>query len=140
MVNRSSVLIQFIYEDMNFRSPILLTYISTSLLALHLPAHFVSEYLRHKRAKSTDEDRTALVSKEFSYEDLATTSISQKDQEGDVSHSNIIKAAVVIAPLWFVSNCLYNYSLLMTSVSSSTIIRFVSCRILHQQLKFICIQ
>ena len=38
-------------------------------------------------------------------------------------HIKILKIAAIICPMWFLSNLLYNYSLLMTSVSSSTIIR-----------------
>jgi drug/metabolite transporter (DMT)-like permease len=33
-----------------------------------------------------------------------------------------LRAAIIIAPMYFLANCLYNYSLYMTSVSSSTII------------------
>jgi drug/metabolite transporter (DMT)-like permease len=33
-----------------------------------------------------------------------------------------MQVAAIVCPLWFMANCLYNYSLLMTSVSSSTII------------------
>ena len=36
---------------------------------------------------------------------------------------DVLFIALKIAPAWFIANCLYNYSLLLTSVSSSTIIR-----------------
>ena len=39
------------------------------------------------------------------------------------THLDVIQVALVIAPLYVLSNGLYNYSLFMTSVSSSTIIR-----------------
>lgn len=39
------------------------------------------------------------------------------------THLDVIHVAMVIAPLYVLSNGLYNYSLIMTSVSSSTIIR-----------------
>ena len=39
------------------------------------------------------------------------------------AHYNVIKMAALVCPFWFLSNLLYNYSLFMTSVSSSTIIR-----------------
>ena len=43
--------------------------------------------------------------------------------EEKYTHRDIINIALVMSPLWFLANCLYNYSLLMTSVGSSTIIR-----------------
>ena len=42
------------------------------------------------------------------------------------THMDVIKVALIISPVWFLSNCLYNYSLLLTSVSSSTIISNLS--------------
>ena len=42
----------------------------------------------------------------------------------DTTHYDIVYACLYLAPLWFLSNILYNYSLLMTSISSSTIIRY----------------
>jgi hypothetical protein len=41
---------------------------------------------------------------------------------------DVVRVALVIAPLYVLSNGLYNYSLFMTSVSSSTIIRYPPCR------------
>lgn len=113
---------------MDFRSPILLTYISTSLLALHLPAHTITEYWNSKRSNSRDtEDKTSLVRKDFKgdyVDSLSERDCPESSNSGnEVSHQRLLKAAMVIAPLWFLSNCLYNYSLMMTSVSSSTIIR-----------------
>jgi len=42
------------------------------------------------------------------------------------THMDVIRMALIISPLWFIANCFYNYSLLMTSVSSSTIISNLS--------------
>jgi hypothetical protein len=39
------------------------------------------------------------------------------------THMDVIRVAIVIAPLYVLSNGLYNYSLFITSVSSATIIR-----------------
>lgn len=47
---------------------------------------------------------------------ITTTSVRMTTWE-------VVKIGALIAPVWFGANCLYNYSLLMTSVSSSTIIR-----------------
>jgi hypothetical protein len=40
------------------------------------------------------------------------------------SHEEVLVIAMKVAPLWFLANCGYNYSLLLTSVGSSTIIRY----------------
>jgi hypothetical protein len=58
-----------------------------------------------------------------------TTNSSTKMEESapnkvQYTHYDVIKVALMIAPVWLASNCLYNYSLLLTSVSSSTIIRY----------------
>ena len=42
------------------------------------------------------------------------------------AHLEVIRIGALICPFWFLANCLYNYSLLMTSNSSSTIIRLAS--------------
>ena len=47
---------------------------------------------------------------------------SSVDEFRSISHEQIFRIALIICPIWFVANCLYNYSLLMTTVSSSTII------------------
>jgi hypothetical protein len=40
------------------------------------------------------------------------------------THMDILRIAAVLAPIYALSNGLFNYSLIMTSVSSSTIIRY----------------
>ena len=136
---------------MNFKSPFLLTYLATSLLALYLPlwqmwiacgivktepiagSAFGSistiSGVESETADSEDivnqlhEDvfsDTASVDGEFANGDLSQV-IAPKRKS--YTHMDVIKIALIISPLWFLSNCLYNYSLLMTSVSSSTIIR-----------------
>ena len=42
----------------------------------------------------------------------------------DYSHEDIFYLGLLLTPLWFFGNILYNYSLLMTSISSSTVIRY----------------
>lgn len=39
------------------------------------------------------------------------------------THEDVVYACLILFPLWFLANILYNYSLLYTSISSSTIIR-----------------
>ena len=42
------------------------------------------------------------------------------------THTDMLSIAIVLCPLWFISNCCYNYALLYTSVASSTIISNLS--------------
>ncbi len=162
MNHSSSVLIQYIYEDLDFQSPFFLTYMATSLLAFHLPAWHIGDRCSKScsnQEPNQDEDyrdtlslvndgyhskiekdsRCAQPTDSFSgnptgeqphYHRLQSI-ISNRSEFVPAwmpsfikeEHYEIIKIALVIAPLWFAANCFYNYSLLMTSVSSSTIIR-----------------
>jgi hypothetical protein len=145
---RASVLIQHIYQDMDFRSPFLLTYLANSLLVLYLPlwqlwivcglvkpattgggissisgtsSRSNSELIvnqLHEDAFSDD----ASIDDNFMAADLEPVVPRAREQ---FTHWDILRIAAVICPLWFLSNCMYNYSLLMTSVSSSTIIRYL---------------
>ena len=45
----------------------------------------------------------------------------------DYSHEDIFRMALVLTPLWFIGNIFYNYSLSLTSISSSTVIRYWPC-------------
>lgn len=131
------MLIQYIYEDLDFRSPFFLTYMATSLLSFHLPAYFAQKWIRLKyhewSAASSGEEREMGYTTVSANEESALTPVNQAEENLSVfssffpkEHSTIIKAALIISPLWFGANCFYNYSLLMTSVSSSTIISNLS--------------
>jgi hypothetical protein len=136
---------------MDFKSPFLLTYLANSLLVLYLPlwqlwiacgivkkeaSHSIDCGISSISAGSNQSDSELIVNQlhEDAFSDAV--SIDENFIESDLdpivaqrpqfTHWDIIKIAAVICPLWFLSNCLYNYSLLMTSVSSSTIIRFVT--------------
>lgn len=41
----------------------------------------------------------------------------------DYTRSEVVRLGLLLSPIWLFSNLLYNYSLLLTSISSSTIIR-----------------
>ena len=116
---RASVLIQYIYEELDFSSPFFLTYIATSLLAFHLPAWFLYERIKQWTDRKTDssvsEDSASLLKMNIENSNENKTA----DNQEPIDHINVIKIAIIISPIWFLANCLYNYSLLMTSVSSS---------------------
>jgi hypothetical protein len=42
------------------------------------------------------------------------------------THTDMMSIAIILCPLWFLANCCYNYSLLYTSVASSTVISNLS--------------
>lgn len=42
------------------------------------------------------------------------------------THTDMLSIAIILCPLWFLANCCYNYSLLYTSVASSTVISNLS--------------
>ena len=47
-------------------------------------------------------------------------------KEHQYTHTDMLSIAVILCPLWFLANCCYNYSLLYTSVASSTVISNLS--------------
>ena len=126
------MLIQYIYEDLDFRSPFFLTYIATSLLTAHLPFYYIYHWIKNKMARpSLPSDSGGLLDSETEHDTIALHELSVKRSVDASSHYfepdwQIIKIASIISPIWFLTNCLYNYSLLMTSVSSSTIIRYIT--------------
>lgn len=141
ILSRASVLIQYIYEDLDFKSPFFLTYLAVTLLSAHIPFYYTSRWIKGKCAGS-DADGSGLLDGETEAETTQRASSTQHslhefpykrsvDGHAPTLQSwNLVKIASIISPVWFLSNCLYNYSLLMTSVSSSTIIRYDICRFL----------
>jgi solute carrier family 35 protein F5 len=104
---------------------------ATSLLSLHLPAYYLHKYFKQRFSSPPEEKDpilyTAVKLREGNESDdengsntEITFSLFRKD------HYEVVKIAAIICPLWFGANCFYNYSLLMTSVSSSTIISNLS--------------
>eukprot|EP01039_Chlorochromonas_danica_P010968 gene10968-12195_t len=164
----ASVLIQYIYEDLDFRSPFFLTYLATTLLSAHLPAYYGHRWYREncnkKKGRGEGEgddddvvggdekgrDERSLLSDvsnhnsthshtsignplhqpsiDFPAIEENTSSIPTASTTSSVRMTTweVVKIGALIAPVWFGANCLYNYSLLMTSVSSSTIISNLS--------------
>eukprot|EP01035_Chromulina_nebulosa_P033262 gene33262-44529_t len=123
----------YIYENLNFQSPFLVTYLTNSLLIVYLPLWQLWLYLRLVKqtttASSGDEAGSELSSAKSGELFLTEANIDdgtlpgrKKTKEVAYTHVDVLYIALKIAPAWFIANCLYNYSLLLTSVSSSTII------------------
>jgi EamA-like transporter family len=51
---------------------------------------------------------------------------SNTHKEHQYTHTDMMSIAIILCPLWFLANCCYNYSLLYTSVASSTVISNLS--------------
>ncbi len=142
-VARSSVFIQYIYDDLDFESPFMLTFLANSLLGLYIPLWqlWICMGLIHNPPPFSSSQSEEPVTITFEHINSVFHDIDESDhncaehseslsQTGgksckipQYSHMDVLRAAIHIAPVWFIANCLYNYSLYMTSVSSSTIIR-----------------
>lgn len=169
------MLVQFIYEDLSFHSPFLLTYIATSLLSLHIPLyqlhhafvgamqrtveyHTLVRFGRRRRLRpklsllptieeepenmedssscsssssgsdhSGKEDDPVSMKRDDNPKQPSRTLLATIEPIPTVSpHRAAIKVALIIAPIWFAANALYNYSLLLTSASSSTVLSNLS--------------
>eukprot|EP01038_Epipyxis_sp_PR26KG_P008033 gene8033-10886_t len=108
----SSILLQHIYEDLNFKSPFFLTYFANTLMILYLPIWQLWYLFGPLKTNDSGLNKTR-------------GSLSSSDDSGDNAcavHKKAFGISLIVAPTWFAANCLYNYSLLMTSNSSSTII------------------
>lgn len=130
----ASVLVQYIYEDLDFESPFLVTYICNSLFLVYLPLWQIWVSLgwiknppkMFIKSESPDYSLASSLSDDSDSSDNANEDIYPVSNDATYSHYDVMKIAMIISPIWFVANCLYNYSLLMTSVSSSTIISNLS--------------
>lgn len=144
----SSVLVQWIYADLEFDSPFFVTYLSNVLFALYLPLwaggtslgvvrnppwRRAGEELRGVLCSSQGADRQyapvpgGAASAEASGEERET--FLGPPAEGPAqrySHMRTLRVGMVMTPLWFLANCSYNMSLSATSITSSTIISTTS--------------
>jgi solute carrier family 35, member F5 len=133
----SSVLVQYLYRDQAFHSPFLLTYIGVSLFTLWLPTKFTTDWFKTLNWTAHNDD-AAGVEAATVYRDIPSLTNSETDDEldfgtnsGSVESGNDklpwtneqhLRAALYIAPVWFVANWTYNASLAYTSITSSTVL------------------
>ena len=129
----ASGVVQYLYTDQNFGSPFLLTYIGTSLLVLLLPSRLLWEQW-HKCGGGEEEQSDVIPwrithdayqhvpssSESVSLEHVQIDSPSSSRQVW--SHEQHAKAALWIAPVWFITNYAYDASLAYTSITSSTVL------------------
>lgn len=195
----SSVLQQYIYEDLLFESSFFVTYIGSSIFILFLPLYEVPFIMKWKSEEerikwdifeglgklyekhispffccltsffrlcgingNNNNNRHALLHSESSHHSDDTVRADKEDrsgfttmavaathspmqdhkhniispslspashdaesntnENGAYTHFDAFEVAMKLAPVWFLANLLYNYSLLLTSITSSTII------------------
>jgi solute carrier family 35, member F5 len=108
---------QYIYSEMSFKSPFIVTYVSTSLFLLYLPTwKFCRNYLNWFKDHPWKND----------LRDDSFKANLWRQFEGTPSHVEIIQLSCILSMIWFISNCLYSYSLLWTTISNSTIMSNLS--------------
>ena len=96
----ASILVQYMYHDLNFDSPFVVTYVGSSLFAVLLVLYVIpNPFCRRKRGQHV--------------------SLDEKEYASQMTH---FKIACKIAPFWFLANYLYNASLNYTSITSSTVL------------------
>jgi solute carrier family 35 protein F5 len=133
----SSELIQAIFKDLSFNEPFFLTYFSTSLFTLFLvivglqrlfaklnrslmPAERVDGSLHHDSSDESSEVKTDDHERK-----------EQDSSSGEIVHEifSLRETAILsltLCPIWFAMNYLFNLSLTLTSVASTTILSSTS--------------
>uniref|UniRef100_H3HBB0 EamA domain-containing protein n=1 Tax=Phytophthora ramorum TaxID=164328 RepID=H3HBB0_PHYRM len=106
--NFSSVLIQYIFNDLSFEAPFFLTSFGMALFSVNLPIYYVT--------KGSDLPQVK----------IETSPAPAQTPHDKATLRRTMIAAAVVAPLWFVANFTYNESLNLTSVTSSTILSATS--------------
>jgi solute carrier family 35 protein F5 len=111
---------QYIFDNLDFKSPFFLTYVCTALFSVQLPLYFILSALGITKpiAWSRNGENRRLLSEDA---DVVT-----EQPEQMLSHGETLFAAALICPLWFLANWTYNLSLSITSVTSSTVISTTS--------------
>lgn len=142
----SSVVVQYLYQDLNFNSPFLLTYIVSSLFIIYIPIRLSMEALglTNKipwRNPPNNDSRSDINNGDLVYSSQITVqkeipgpddktgtevdNISDTPDEGEgtmLSHVEHFIIGAKIALIWFISNWCYHQSLGFTSITSSTVL------------------
>ena len=122
----SSVLLQYIFSDLEFASPFVVTFVETILFTLYIPLYFI--FLRCAVIRGNFPFYPQAI--QASDENIPLKQEAQDNARQNVatvySHKLILLVALTLVPIRFLANWMYNYSLLTTSASSSTIISSLS--------------
>lgn len=127
----SSILVQYAYTDGNFHSPFLVTYIGVSLFTLWLLP--MPRWLS-KTDNTNDTNYQSISLEEEAGQNVQEQQMTTNASSDELDHSSSShhvhpwnsedhrKAAMKIAPVWFLANWTYNASLAYTSITSSTVL------------------
>ena len=140
----TAVIVQYLSVEFNFISPFLITYIGCCLFTLLIPSSlaFEKEHNSKLLRKQIFNDLEAVHVSSYDGNDVNATENSllinnKSNTSNDIirgeetSTKDIVKrylsAAAQVAPMWWMSNYCYNYSLSYTTITSSTIISNMGC-------------
>ncbi|KAK9813135.1 hypothetical protein WJX72_009645 [[Myrmecia] bisecta] len=125
--------------------PFLLSYIANSMFLVYLPVYMLYSRYQHSRAAKVHRGgRQSDTGVEVEAD--TTTLVAIEPDSGrallePASQHQTIKAALVVAPLWFMAQYTFNLSLSITTVTSNTILSSTSslftfglaCVLLHER-------
>ena len=122
----SSVVVQHIFNDMNFKGPFFLTYIGSCLFTIYLPVYVVRSWCSSIYSSKTshaagdgdveftllsDFDDENLDDDEFLSEIASPKEVSVKKAPSQYSVWETFKISLLVCPLWFAAQYTYNASL-----------------------------
>lgn len=115
----------FVVQDIQTRgvNAAVLTFVSNSLFIVYLPVYWLN--LRQKQRKS---EQTA-ASLEVANNDTLAIPLKPGESEDAGSKSSseqVLRAALLIGPLWYIAQYTFNLSLAHTSVTSNTVLSSTS--------------
>ncbi|GMF10916.1 unnamed protein product [Phytophthora lilii] len=119
--NFSSLLIQYIFNDLSFEAPFFLTSFGMALFSVNLPIYFVTKVWLPQLGRGLSG---AAPTSDLPQVKTETAPTQTPHDKATLRRTMI--AAAIVAPLWFIANFTYNESLNLTSVTSSTILSATS--------------
>ncbi|CAE8617722.1 unnamed protein product [Polarella glacialis] len=114
----SSVLVQAIFTSADFARPVFLTWVANSLFMVLLPLRWAGQRLQ----SLPFFHNPGAGSRSETAEEMLEPSQARGQLPAVSSWGSEIRAGLMVAPIWFAANCMYNIGLSLTSITSSTVI------------------
>lgn len=146
--NATAIIVQYLYIQYDFDSPFLVTYVGCCLFILLIPSSLMNEVkifeqgqeytdikvasdIEEQQEESTIEDESSALMNNTS-QTGGTFPVQSNDDHGENDTikkvtNKYMKAALKVLPLWFSANYFYNFSLVATSITSTTIMSNMGC-------------
>ncbi|CAJ1962111.1 unnamed protein product [Cylindrotheca closterium] len=124
----ASVLVKVLYDQADFKSPFLLTYIGGALFTIFLPLECrkLSPSSSRDDRQATDTDNDGMMTTQHDDYHLEGLPPSLQQHQQEPKHywtvRDHIVASAKLAPLWFLANYAFYASLQYISITSSTIL------------------